>query len=102
MGVGLEAGLTIDAMADDLGVLIDRADEASLPGDVDALADALAALGERLLVMRPFIPDKKNALPANWKSILKQWVSGAEVSGDRPAQYADGGGGVHLSTGLGA
>jgi len=80
MGVGLEAGLTIDAMADELGNLIDRADAASLPGDVDELADALAALGERLLVMRPFIPDKKNAVPANWKVILKQWVSGAEVS----------------------
>jgi len=80
MGVGLEAGLTIDAMAEDLGDLIDRADAASLPGDVDELADTLAGLGERLLVMRPFIPDKKNALPANWKAILKQWVSGAEVS----------------------
>jgi hypothetical protein len=80
MGVGLEAGLTIDAMADELGSLIDRADAASLPGDIDELGEALAALGERLLVMRPFIPDKKNALPANWKAILKQWVSGAEVS----------------------
>ncbi|TBR30085.1 MAG: DEAD/DEAH box helicase, partial [Reyranella sp.] len=80
MGVGLEAGLTIDAMAEDLGDLIDRADAASLPGDVGELADTLAGLGERLLVMRPFIPDKKNALPANWKAILKQWVSGAEVS----------------------
>jgi predicted heme/steroid binding protein len=80
MGVGLEAGLTIDAMAAELGELIDRADAASLPGDVDELADALAGLGERLLVMRPFIPDKKNALPGNWKAILKQWVSGADVS----------------------
>ncbi|HEY8127141.1 MAG TPA: DEAD/DEAH box helicase [Hyphomicrobium sp.] len=80
MGVGLEAGLTIDAMADELGSLIDRADAASLPGDVDELAEALEALGDRLLVMRPFIPDKKNTLPANWKVILKQWVSGAEVS----------------------
>jgi predicted heme/steroid binding protein len=80
MGVGLEAGLTIDAMAEELGALIDRADAASLPGDVDELADALAGLGERLLAMRPFIPDKKNALPGNWKAILKQWVSGAEVS----------------------
>lgn len=79
MGVGLEAGLTIDAMAEELGDLIDRADAASLPGDIDKLADALAGLGERLLVMRPFIPDKKNALPGNWKAILKQWVSGAEV-----------------------
>lgn len=80
MGVGLEAGLTIDAMAGELGDLIDRADAASLPGDVDELADALAGLEERLLVMRPFIPDKKNALPDNWKAILKRWVSGAEVS----------------------
>jgi hypothetical protein len=80
MGVGLEAGLTIDAMAEELGELVDRADVASLPGDVDELAEALAGLGERLLVMRPFIPDKKNALPGNWKPILRQWISGTDVS----------------------
>ena len=80
MGVGLEAGLAIDAMADDLGALVDRADAASLPGDVAELSDALAGLAERLLVMRPFIPDKKNALPPDWRRILTQWVSGAEVS----------------------
>src|SRR3546814_2947143 len=68
MGVGLEAGLTIDAMAEELGALIDRADAASLPGDVDELADALAGLGERLLAMRPFISDKQHALPGNWRS----------------------------------
>jgi hypothetical protein len=80
MGVGLEAGLTIDAMADELGALVDRADMASLPGDVEELSEALAGLGERLLVMRPFIPDKKNALPGNWKSVLRQWISGIDVS----------------------
>jgi hypothetical protein len=79
MGVGLEAGLAIDAMAEELGDLIDRADAASLPGDVAELAEALASLAERLLVMRPFIPDKNNALPRNWKAILRQWVSGADV-----------------------
>lgn len=61
MGAGLEAGLTIDALADESGNLIDRADAASLSGDVDEMADALPVLGERLLVARPFIPDKKNA-----------------------------------------
>ena len=80
MGVGLEAGLRIDAMAEELGALIDQADLASLPGDSDALAEALAALAERLLVMRPFIPDKRNALPGNWRALLKQWVSGTEVA----------------------
>jgi len=80
MGVGLEAGLTIDAMADELAELLDRADEAALSGDIDELVDALCGLGERLLFMRPFIPDKANALPANWKAILRSWVSGEEVS----------------------
>jgi len=80
MGVGLEAGLTIDAMADELAELLDRADEAALSGDIDELVDALCGLSERLLFMRPFIPDKANALPANWKAILRSWVSGEEVS----------------------
>lgn len=80
MGVGLEAGLTIDAMADKLAELVDRADEAALSGDIDELVDALCGLAERLLFMRPFIPDKANALPANWKAILRSWVSGEDVS----------------------
>lgn len=80
MGVGLEAGLAIDNMADDLAELLDRADGAALSGDIDDLANALGGLGERLLFMRPFIPDKANALPANWKAILRSWVSGEEVA----------------------
>lgn len=80
MGVGLEAGLTIDAMADELAVLLDRADVAALIGDVDELADSLGGLGERLLFKRPFIPDKTNVLPANWKAILHSWVYGEEVA----------------------
>jgi hypothetical protein len=84
MGVGLEAGLTIDAMADELAELLDRADEAALSGDIDALVNALGGLGERLLFMRPFIPDKANALPANWKAILRSWVSGEDVANIGP------------------
>lgn len=80
MGVGLEAGLSIDAMADKLAELLDQADGAALSGDIDELVDALCGLGERLLFMRPFIPDKANALPANWKAILRSWVSGEEIS----------------------
>lgn len=80
MGVGLEAGLAIDAMADVLTELIDRADEAALSGDIDGMVDALGGLGERLLFMRPFIPNRNNALPSNWKAILRSWVSGEDVS----------------------
>jgi hypothetical protein len=79
MGVGLEAGLAVDAMADELGQLIDRADAASWGGDVDELAAALIGLGERLLVIRPFIPDKNNPLPANWKIVLRAWIAGTDV-----------------------
>ena len=80
MGVGLEAGLAIDVMADELAELLDRADAAALSGDVNELVDALGGLGERLLFMRPFIPDKTNTLPANWKEILRSWVSGEDVA----------------------
>ncbi|MCA1791514.1 MAG: DEAD/DEAH box helicase, partial [Thioalkalivibrio sp.] len=80
MGVGLEAGLAIDSIANSLAELIDRADSAALSGDVDELVDTLCGLGERLLFIRPFIPDSANALPANWKSILRGWVSGEEVA----------------------
>ncbi|QNT77364.1 hypothetical protein [Entomobacter blattae] len=80
MDVGLEAGLQIDAMADELAELLDRADNAALSGDVEALVDALGGLGERLLFMRPFIPDKANALPVNWRAILRSWVSGEDVA----------------------
>ena len=80
MGVGLEAGLAIDAMADVLAELLDRADGAALAGDIDVLVDALSGLGERLLFMRPFIPSKANALPANWTVILRSWVAGEDVS----------------------
>lgn len=80
MGVGLEAGLAIDAMADVLAELLDRADVAALSGDIDELVETLGGLGERLLFMRPFIPSKNNALPANWKAILHSWVSGEDVA----------------------
>lgn len=79
MGVGLEAGLAIDGMADVLGDLLDQADEAALRDDGAALSAALAQLAARLLVIRPFVPDKKNTLPANWAEILEGWVSGTGV-----------------------
>lgn len=79
MGVGLEAGLIIDAMAQELEALIDRADQAALGYAVDELCEALAGLAQRLLVIRPFVPDKKNALPTDWRSLLAKWVSGAGV-----------------------
>lgn len=77
MGVGLESGLTLDAMADELAGLVDQADEAELPGDIEALAASLTALGERLLVIRPFVPD--DPMPDDWRNTLAAWISGTPV-----------------------
>jgi hypothetical protein len=77
MGVGLETGLAIDDMADELDCLIDQADEAAVNGDVDDLTKVLIIISEKVLTIRPFIPN--NTLPDNWKAILQQWLSGMEV-----------------------
>lgn len=78
MGVGLEAGLKLDEMADELSVSLDRADEAALSGDIDSLDEALVKLAGRLLSIRPFKPD--HPLLENWKEILSAWLSGTPVS----------------------
>ena len=54
MGVGLEAGLTIDALAPVLEPLIDAADMAAVQGDVEAFGHTLEALADNLLRVRPF------------------------------------------------
>jgi len=77
MGVGLESGLALDAMADELAILVDKADEASITGDAQALGDALVGTAEKLLAIRPFVPN--DPLPTGWKKILRKWVSGAGV-----------------------
>lgn len=79
MGVGLEAGLALDSMAEGLEDLIDKADDAALGGDEDELVEALVALAKRLLVIRPFAPEKSNGLPKDWPAILKAWVTGVSV-----------------------
>jgi hypothetical protein len=59
MGVGLEAGLQLDALATKMSALIDKADDAALSGDENTLAKALIKLAGHLLKIRPFTPAKK-------------------------------------------
>jgi len=77
MGVGLEAGLRLDEMADELAALLDQADEAALGGDAEMLLAALTNLAARLLAIRPFVPD--DPLPPNWRDVLAAWLSGMPV-----------------------
>lgn len=79
MGVGLEAGLAVDAMAEDLGAWLDHADLAAIQGDHGRLSQSLIALAERLLFMRPFETEGAGALTDGWQAVLAQWLSGAEV-----------------------
>lgn len=78
MGVGLESGLAVDAIAPVLTVLLDNADLAALQGDPETLANALIGLGEQLLLIRPFVPDEP--LPPNWRNLLRAWVRGDDVA----------------------
>lgn len=77
MGVGLDSGLALDEIADELAGLVDTADAAAIAGDAAALSDALIAVAEKLLAIRPFMPDA--GLPVGWQAILRSWVSGAGV-----------------------
>nr|WP_172685377.1 DEAD/DEAH box helicase [Methylobacterium oryzae]AGO88290.1 Dead/deah box helicase domain protein [Methylobacterium oryzae CBMB20] len=77
MGVGLESGLALDAIAHELGPLADAADAAALQGDVAVLTDTLVALAQRLLVIRPFAPE--TGLVEGWEGVLRAWVSGSDV-----------------------
>ncbi len=77
MGVGLDSGLALDEIADELADLVDAADAAAISGDADALGNALIGAAEKLLAIRPFTP--AGELPVGWHAVLRSWVSGAGV-----------------------
>jgi hypothetical protein len=77
MGIGLEAGLAIDAIAGDLTTFLDQADAAALAGNHPVLSAALAGMAERLFAIRPFVPDVD--LPGNWRDLLSAWLAGTDV-----------------------
>ena len=87
MGVGLDSGLKIDEMAEVLADDLDRADLAALQADIDTLHMTLVQLAEKLLIIRPFIPDSNNALKDDWRDVLLQWIKGQPMS-SVDAKYA--------------
>lgn len=78
MGVGLESGLAISAIATELTSLLDNADAFALQGNAGALAQALIQMAERLLAIRPFIPE--DPLPPNWRDLMRAWIRGDDVA----------------------
>ncbi len=77
MGVGLEAGIRVDAMADELANDLDRADMAALQGDTGELHESLKQLAERLLTVQPFATE---TLDDDWRDILREWINGSSLS----------------------
>lgn len=77
MGVGLEAGLAIDAIGDELTSHLESAELAAANGNIATLSINLIAIAERMFAIRPFVPDDE--LPQNWRDILTSWLSGADA-----------------------
>ena len=77
MGVGLDSGLKIDQIANNLGGLLDVADTAALAGDVTTLSDALISMAQSLLVLSPF--KSGDEFPENWRDLLRKWLNGDTV-----------------------
>lgn len=80
MGVGLETGIKIDTIAEELAIDVDRADLAALQGNVEDLTAALISLAKRLLEIRPFKPDKKGSLDNTWEKTLADWLVGKSMT----------------------
>lgn len=78
MGVGLEAGLALDAVADQLTAAMDAADLAAIQGDTEALGNRLVELANTLLKIRPFVPDEP--MNVGWDNVLRAWVAGTDVA----------------------
>ena len=76
MGLGLNSGQAIDAIAPELEHLLDGADHAASIGDANALARNLMGLADKLFTISPFAPEK---LDPEWETLLEQWVTGTEI-----------------------
>jgi hypothetical protein len=76
-GVGLGTGHALDAMASDANILLVTANEAVLNEDQETAIKCITALAERVSEVAPFKPD---ALPGNWKEILRAWLLGLPLA----------------------
>jgi superfamily II DNA/RNA helicase/ribosomal protein L20 len=77
-GIGLATGKKLDAEAEDLNELLAAANGAILLDDSDAAIAAITTFAEKTFTIAPFIP---NALPDNWRSVLRAWLSGEKIAG---------------------
>lgn len=75
-GVGLATGHILDEKADELELLLLRANVAMGTGEIEDAINAIVGFAEIAFEIPPFTPKK---LPDNWKTILKRWLTGQPV-----------------------
>lgn len=76
-GIGLDTGLKLDSNATTLNALLSEANGHIFVGQDENAVEAISKFAEIVFTISPFIPDP---FPANWKVILKGWLSGAAVA----------------------
>lgn len=76
-GVGLATGEALDEHAAELNELLATANNAVLLEEADQAIAAITSFAERVFAIAPFIPDD---MPANWKAIVRAWLSGEALA----------------------
>lgn len=76
-GIGLATGKTLDALAEELNLLLVTANAGIIQDDESVAIEALTAIAQHVFSFYPFMPD---ALPANWQDILKRWLQGRAIT----------------------
>jgi hypothetical protein len=75
-GIGLDAGLAMDAIAADLLDALVAANGFVLTGEQDAAIEAITGIAERVICIPPFSPDR---IPVEWRDLLRLWLSGQPI-----------------------
>jgi hypothetical protein len=82
-GVSLSTGQYLDKHAEKLNGSLVAADLAFTAGDIESAYKALIEFAQIAFAVEPFTPNQR---PAEWKAILKAWISGhsmADLAGDK-------------------
>lgn len=85
-GVGLNSGQALDAIANDVNLLLVQANGAILNNNTENAIAAITAIAEHVFPISPFSPQVK---PDNWREILRQWLLGLPLTAVAEGQGSD-------------
>lgn len=85
-GIGLTTGKALDALAEELNLLLVSANAEMLNNDDEGAINSLTAIAQHVFTLYPFKPD---TLPANWQDILRKWLQGEPMTSDTAEQASE-------------